>query len=173
MWDGGDGEGSHTTTNSSHQPVMELAVSHVTRAYRCWCVALQGDLLVFILRRALAHDAASTATALRQCLQRDRLLIDAMELRECAVALHLDRPRAFTLTQPVGKYNTRAVWAKAITHVERVSASYVDESSTYTAYVEGLLCAHVHHNRVCWPLPLLAHSKVAACLRSQMHALNQ
>jgi hypothetical protein len=81
---------------------------------------MQGDLLLWLLSPALAHDAAAAAATLRRARQRDRVLVDAFELRERALALARHRPCVFTLEAAGHGSGWRAVWDAAVERVEQV-----------------------------------------------------
>jgi hypothetical protein len=86
---------------------------------------VQGDLLAWLLAPALRHDAAHSHAVLARVRARHELQLDAMQLRERALALHLHYPHKFTLSGRHGgavilTTDSRAVWAAAIARVQQV-----------------------------------------------------
>jgi hypothetical protein len=83
-------------------------------------VLLQGDLLVWLLSAAFAHDSTHSQAVLAHARARDELLMATMELRERAMALHLHIPHKFTLNMRRERVDVRASWAAVISKVEQV-----------------------------------------------------
>lgn len=125
-------------------------------------VSLQGDLLVWLLSAAFAHDSTHSQAVLAHARARDELLMATMELRERAMALHLHIPRKFTLNTRRERVDVRASWAAVICKVEQVrglglgydTATCLHASSTaslasviMTAYnlsLRNCVVGHVH-----------------------------
>lgn len=99
-------------------------------------VLLQGDLLVWLLSAAFAHDSTHSQAVLVHARARDELLMATMELRERAMALHLHIPHKFTLNTRREHVDVRASWASVICKVEQVRGG-VTQDGHVTGGPEG------------------------------------
>jgi hypothetical protein len=85
---------------------------------------LQGDLLLWVLAPALLHDSSHSQYIQQRSLARDTLLLDTMELREKAIAVHVHHPTKFTIDYKGPVVDIHKVWSSAIRNVDEVGLRY-------------------------------------------------
>lgn len=114
-------------------------------AVRTHVLSPQGDLLVWLLSAAFAHDSTHSQAVLAHARARDELLMATMELRERAMALHLHIPHKFTLNTRRERVDVHASWAAVISKVEQVSGpgSHTSKYQLYCNMQAGMPALHV------------------------------
>ena len=76
--------------------------------------------MLWALAPALVHDSSHFHYIQQRSLARDTLLLDTMELREKAIAVHVHHPTKFTIDYKGPVVDIRKVWASAVKKVDEV-----------------------------------------------------